>query len=308
MEEKICGRPLGIAFDTLGDNLIVSDAYYGIWEVNLSNGKKTNLVPADEILPGEINRQAKLFNSVAVAKNGDIYWTESTSDYDLSKCGNTLLVNPSGRLFKYSRTEKKNYNLLDKLYFGNGLALSPDESFVVVCETDGSRIQKYHLKGAKKGTAEVFIDGLPGFPDNLTPDADGIWVPLVVSADPANPMITHSLTKLAYARKFLIRVMALIVMPIRLFDKVYPNHVTENFLHNFGSFTTFSFLFPQRATIVRVNWEGKVVAVMHGDDDSTNLISHVLEFGDHLLLGTPFNNFVGKVKFVNKDLVHPKKN
>lgn len=308
MEEKICGRPLGIAFDTQGDNLIVSDAYYGIWEVNLPTGKKTNLVPADEILPGEINRPAKLFNSVAVAKNGDIYWTESTSDYELSKCGNALLVNPSGRLFRYSRSEKKNYNLLDKLYFGNGLALSLDESFVVVAETAGSRLQKVHLKGAKKGTSEVFIDGLPGFPDNLTPDADGIWIPLVVSSDPSHPVLTQSMTRLRFLRKFIIRVMGLIEMPIKLFDKVYPNHVTEHFLHNFGSFVTFSWAFPTRSTIVRVNWEGKVVAVMHGDDGTASLISHVLEFGDNLWLGTPFNNFVGRVKFVNKDLVHPKKN
>jgi adipocyte plasma membrane-associated protein len=39
-EEHICGRPLGMALDTLGENLIVADAYYGIFEVNL----KTNLI------------------------------------------------------------------------------------------------------------------------------------------------------------------------------------------------------------------------------------------------------------------------
>lgn len=41
-----------MAFDTRGDNLIVADAYMGIWEVNLSNGQKKQLVKPDEELDG----------------------------------------------------------------------------------------------------------------------------------------------------------------------------------------------------------------------------------------------------------------
>lgn len=58
-EEKICGRPLGLAFDTQGNNLIVADAYYGIWLVNLSNGKKTQLVTPTEELDGTVNKYIK---------------------------------------------------------------------------------------------------------------------------------------------------------------------------------------------------------------------------------------------------------
>lgn len=54
MEEKICGRPLGLAFDTIGNNLIVADAYYGIWSVDLATGKKTNLVAPNEELDGTV--------------------------------------------------------------------------------------------------------------------------------------------------------------------------------------------------------------------------------------------------------------
>lgn len=54
-EEEICGRPLGIAFDTIGNNLIVADAYYGIWLVDLVNGKKTSLVSPTEELDGKVN-------------------------------------------------------------------------------------------------------------------------------------------------------------------------------------------------------------------------------------------------------------
>jgi hypothetical protein len=45
VEESICGRPLGMAFDTTNpDQLIVADAYYGIWELNVKNGQKKQLV------------------------------------------------------------------------------------------------------------------------------------------------------------------------------------------------------------------------------------------------------------------------
>lgn len=48
VEEHICGRPLGLAFDTQGNNLIVVDAYYGLWEVDLKSGQKKNLVSAEQ--------------------------------------------------------------------------------------------------------------------------------------------------------------------------------------------------------------------------------------------------------------------
>jgi adipocyte plasma membrane-associated protein len=44
VEEHICGRPLGLAFDTQGDNLIVADTYYGLWEVDLKTNQKKQLV------------------------------------------------------------------------------------------------------------------------------------------------------------------------------------------------------------------------------------------------------------------------
>lgn len=54
-EEAICGRPLGMAFDTIGNNLIVADAYYGIWSVDLKTGKKQQLVTPNEELDGEVS-------------------------------------------------------------------------------------------------------------------------------------------------------------------------------------------------------------------------------------------------------------
>lgn len=37
-QEKICGRPLGMKFDSDG-NLLVADAFYGLWKVDVKTGK-----------------------------------------------------------------------------------------------------------------------------------------------------------------------------------------------------------------------------------------------------------------------------
>lgn len=239
-EEKICGRPLGLAFDTIGNNLIAADAYYGIWSVDLSNGKKTLLVSPTEELDGKIRRPAKLFNSVAVSKSGDIFWTDSTSDFLLEDGVYSLLANPSGRLFQYNRATKQNKVLLDELWFANGIALSPDEEFVVVSETGASRLTRYYLKGAKAGQSDVFIDRLPGATDNLSSDSEGLWVPLVMSADSNNPALWQSAANAPLIRKFLVRILALLELPFKLIESVYPNFYTQNAVHKIGKFSTHS--------------------------------------------------------------------
>jgi sugar lactone lactonase YvrE len=63
------------------------------------------------------------------------------------------------------------------LYFANGVAVSPDQSFVLVCETTKYRIQRYWLKGPKEGETDVFLDNLPGFPDGVSSNGkDMFWL------------------------------------------------------------------------------------------------------------------------------------
>lgn len=73
--------------------MIVADIYSGLWQVNLSNGKKKLLVSATEKLDGKIKRKPQTFNSVAVDEKGGIYWTDSSSDGLIL----SIFTNPSGR-------------------------------------------------------------------------------------------------------------------------------------------------------------------------------------------------------------------
>ncbi len=81
-EEGICGRPLGMSFDRHG-RLVVADAHYGIIRVDVKTGEKEALVLPDEEVEGRPNR---LFNSVVVAMNGDIYYSVSSTRYYYYYC------------------------------------------------------------------------------------------------------------------------------------------------------------------------------------------------------------------------------
>lgn len=35
------------------------------------------------------------------------------------------------------------------------------------------KCSRYYLEGEKKGSIDVFVDGLPGYPDNLRYDGEG---------------------------------------------------------------------------------------------------------------------------------------
>lgn len=205
-------------------------------------------------------------------------------------------MNPSGRLFQYVRSTKQNKVLIDKLYFANGVALSPNEDFVVVSETAASQLRRYYLKGAKAGQSDIFIGKLPGASDNLSPDSEGLWVPLVIAIDSENPGIWQSAANVPLIRKFIARILALTELPFKLIENVYPNFYSRLIVHTIGHFDSISSTTPPRATILRIDWNGKIVGSLHGFDKSVHGIAHVLEDNDYLYLGSFANKYLGRVK------------
>lgn len=136
------------------------------------------------------------------------------------------------RLIHYNAKTKKNTVLIDGLHFANGVALSQDESFLIVAETGRSRIHRYYLKGSKKGTHDIFIDRLPGLPDNLKGDGQGgFLVPLVVPIDSAHPSMFQIFGPFPLARKFISRLFGLTQLGFKLWDQVYPNEWAQRGIH-----------------------------------------------------------------------------
>ena len=97
-QEEICGRPLGLEFDKDG-NLIVSDAYYGLYKVNLETDEKIPLVPSNVDIDGKRNR---LTNSLTLSKDSKtIYYTVSSTNFLLHNGMYEFMTMPSGRVIKY---------------------------------------------------------------------------------------------------------------------------------------------------------------------------------------------------------------
>jgi sugar lactone lactonase YvrE len=156
------GRPLGLEWLPDG-GLLVCDARRGLLRVSIESGAVETL--ADGL---------SFCNNAAVAADGTIYFSDSTGRIGIDHWKGELLQHSgTGRLLRRGLGTETT-TLLDGLQFANGVALAPDGSFVVVAETAAYRLRRWSVAD---GADEVFVDNLPGFPDNVSTGSDGlIWV------------------------------------------------------------------------------------------------------------------------------------
>lgn len=186
------GRPLGIEHHRDG-GLIVCDAYEGLLHVDEVSGAVTTLETGFEGTP------FVFCNNAAVASDGSIYFTDSSTKFNIEHWRGDLIEHrPTGRLFR--RTPHGKLDLLaDGLAFANGVALGADESFVVFAETGGYSLKRYWLTGVKQGTIDPFGSYLPGFPDNIsTGEDENIWVTI---ASPRDKALDKMLPRAAFLRQ-----------------------------------------------------------------------------------------------------------
>jgi len=107
-------------------------------------------------------------DSVTVARNGQIYFTDASNAYSMHAWHlDVLEARPHGRMLNFNPTTGRTTVMMEGLAFANGIALSPREDFLVVCESWKYRCVRYWLEGERKGTSETFAENLPGLPDNI---------------------------------------------------------------------------------------------------------------------------------------------
>ncbi|BFZ12080.1 hypothetical protein BsWGS_15119 [Bradybaena similaris] len=159
--EITCGRPLGLRMDKSGF-LIVIDAYYGLFKVNVVTGDYEPLYLSSTPING---KQAQFLNDLDIGPDGKIYFTDSSTRWPRSQFGMVFLEGiPNGRLLMYDPATKTSTQLLDGLLFANGVQLTKDKSAVLVVQTFRLNILKYDLK-TKEVT--VWAENIPGCPDNI---------------------------------------------------------------------------------------------------------------------------------------------
>lgn len=170
------GRPLGIELDTDG-GLVICDAQKGLLRLD-SQGELHTLV---DTFDGE---RLRFVNNAAVASDGTIYFTDTSRRFGIQQFRYDILEHSgTGRLLQY-RPDGRIRVLLDNLQFANGVALDAAEQFVLVAETAAYAIQRLWLKGDRAGEREVFVENLPGFPDNLSRYEETFWIAIPSLRDP----------------------------------------------------------------------------------------------------------------------------
>jgi len=171
------GRPLGMKFDQHG-NLIVADAVKGLLSI-AADGSITILSNQADGVPFNCT------NDLDIAGDGTIYFTDASYKFPLTELKADLLEHrPNGRLLTYDPTTGKTRAVLRDLYFANGVAVSPDQSFVLVNETGTYSVRRVWLTGDKRGQSETFIENLPGFPDGISSNGKGLfWLAIVNRRD-----------------------------------------------------------------------------------------------------------------------------
>jgi SMP-30/Gluconolactonase/LRE-like region len=172
------GRPLGLEA-TADGRLLICDSPNGLIELNLKTGALTTLVTHD--------RAERLIfcSNVVAAPDGDLFFTVSTMRYMIHDWRKDIIENvPTGRVYRRA-ADGALTRLMDGLSFANGLVRTRDGKGLIVAETAGRRLIRLSFAGERAGESEVVAE-LPGFPDNLSADADGlVWVALASEPNPA---------------------------------------------------------------------------------------------------------------------------
>lgn len=171
------GRPLGLIFDR-ADNLIVADADKGLLSIAADGSISVLSTQADGV-------PFRCTNDLDLATDGTVYFTDASSKFPLTTFTLDILEHQgNGRLLAYDPKTKTTRAVLSNLCFANGVAVSPDQTFVLVVETGKYRIHRVWLSGPKQGQSEIFIDNLPGFPDGMLSNGrDKFWLALVTPRD-----------------------------------------------------------------------------------------------------------------------------
>jgi sugar lactone lactonase YvrE len=251
------GRPLGLEVDPRDGTLIVCDAYRGLLRVE-ETGRVRVLADAYG------GRRLKFTNNAAVAADGTVYFSDSSTRFRIENYKQDLLEHrPSGRVFRYRPSDASLDLIADGLYFSNGVALAPDESFLLVAQTACYDILRIPLTGPAAGRPEPFAASLPGIPDNISSVGDGTY--WVAFPSPRLPLIDRLMPHPAPRRA-----------ATRLPGRLQPAAKRYGLVAHLGA-------------------DGLITRSLHGPSGSYREIVGVREHDGRLYLGSLYETAVGRV-------------
>ena len=215
------------------------------------------------VLATELDGEPLRFvDDLDVDGDGGIWFSDASQRFNYTQVALDFFEGSrTGRLLRYDPATQQTEVMMDGLFFANGVTLGPNEDYVLVNETGMGRVHRLWLKGAKAGQRDVFVDELPGTPDNIRFDGeDTFWI--------AMPSLRASIDLLAP----LPRLRALLsFLPIPWLEAAAQP----------ASF------------VVGVNLQGGVIHNLQDQDNPFHYITGVTPCGDTLYLGSLETEAIG---------------
>jgi sugar lactone lactonase YvrE len=261
---NVGGRPLGIETDQDG-SLLVANAHSGLQRV-ASDGSITTLLDSID------QRPLENANNLGIGPDGIIYFSQSSSKFTAADFGGSYQASlldilehaGHGNVYAFDPASGSVRRLITGLNYANGVAVSEDGSFLLLAETSHYRILKHWLTGDLKGSTEVLIDNLPGFPDNIKNGMNGrFWIGFTA---PRNAVVDR-FSDQPLLRKVIQR------LPASIRPKAIP------FSH-----------------VIAINGNGEVLMNLHDPAARFPTLTGVLETRDILYLTTLFGNQLPYIK------------
>ncbi|MBU2667022.1 SMP-30/gluconolactonase/LRE family protein [Actinoplanes bogorensis] len=247
------GRPLGIEIDPRDGSLIVCDAYRGLLRVT-GDGAITDLAHRVG------GKRIMLCNNAAVARDGTIYFSDSSNRFPVSHWRRDLLEHrPNGRVLVYDPSSGDVDVVAEGFYFPNGVALTPEEDALLLCETVSHRLVRLSLPSG--GVREM--GDLPAYPDNMSSAGDGTyWIALASPrVELAEKLLPHPVVR---------RIAA--VLPTRWQPQPLPYVIAAE-----------------------VDGDGNVLRALHGPAGRYVMATGVRRHGDTLWLGSLEEKAIARV-------------
>ncbi|MCZ7582660.1 MAG: SMP-30/gluconolactonase/LRE family protein [Deltaproteobacteria bacterium] len=174
------GRPLGLHWDANG-NLLIADTEKGLLRVSPEGGVETLTASCG-------GRPLVFTDDLETTSDGRIWFTDASIRFKRAHWKMDIIENRgNGRLCVYDPKDGSTLQYRDAMYFANGVAIDPDEQFVLVNETSRYRVRRIWIAGPQQGESDIFIGNLPGFPDGISTGTDGVfWIAM---ASPRNAIL-----------------------------------------------------------------------------------------------------------------------
>jgi len=269
----IGGQPLGLAFDC-NDNLYVCVGGMGLYRVDPTGSvEKATDETNRSLLSISDDSRLRLADDLDITDSGLVFFSEGTVRYEMDEWPiDGLEARGNGRILCYDPNTGTTKTVLRGLKFANGVCVAHNKQSILFAETWACSIKRYWFDGPKKGSTEIVIDNLPGYPDNINIASDGTyWLALAGMRSPA--------LDLAWKMPGFRKRMA----------KIVP---------------TDEWLFPNinNGCVLKFNDEGEVLETLWDLKGANHqMITSMREHRGYLYLGGITNNRIGRYKLKNAD-------